>query len=132
MKWLDNKTSGIVSKQCLVNLTFGTYTDEVLCDVVEMDACHLLLGIPCQYDKRTTYDGYTNTYTLMYNGKKKELVHLPPHKAIPPKNTKPPVNLMIRNDGIRELKAKRKIYVLFLKENSEAMPIPSELRPLFN
>lgn len=49
MKWLDNKASGVVDRQCLVNLTLGTYSDEILCDVLEMDACHILLGRPWQY-----------------------------------------------------------------------------------
>ena len=52
MKWLDNKASGSVSRQCLVRLTLGKYTDDSLCDVLEMDACHLLLGRPWQYDRR--------------------------------------------------------------------------------
>ena len=52
MKWLDNKASGSVSRQCLVRLALGKYTDDSLCDVLEMDACHLLLGRPWQYDRR--------------------------------------------------------------------------------
>ena len=42
MKWLDSKARGTISKQCLIKLTLGTYTNEVLCDVLEMNACHLL------------------------------------------------------------------------------------------
>lgn len=85
LRWLDEKASGIVSKQYLVNITLGTYTDQVLCDVLNMDACHLLLGRPWQYDRKTLHDGYTNTYTLTHEGKKKELVPRPPHKSIPPR-----------------------------------------------
>lgn len=85
MKWLDNKASETVSKQCLVSLTLGSYTDEVMCDVLDMDACHLFLRRPWQYDRQTKHDGYTNTYTLKHEGKKKRLIPLPPHKAIPPK-----------------------------------------------
>lgn len=66
MKCLDSNTSGTVSKQCLVSLTLGTYINEVLCDVLEMDAFHLLLGRPWQYDRRTIYNGYTDTYNLRH------------------------------------------------------------------
>ena len=52
MKWLDTKSSGLVNQQCPVTITLGTYEDEILCDVLEMDACHLLLGKPWQYDKK--------------------------------------------------------------------------------
>ncbi|XP_059436259.1 uncharacterized protein LOC132169206 [Corylus avellana] len=35
-----------------------------------MDACHLLLGRPWQYDQSIIYDGRRNTYTLSIKGKK--------------------------------------------------------------
>jgi hypothetical protein len=34
LKWLDNNTSGSVSKQCLVGFVIGSYKDKVLCDVL--------------------------------------------------------------------------------------------------
>ena len=104
MKWLDNKASGSVNKQRLVSMTLGTYTDDVLCDVLDMDACHILLGRPWQYDRRTKHNGYTNTYIINHQGKKKELVPLPRHKAIPPKTPKQPIHLMNRKSVIRRLR----------------------------
>ena len=130
MRWLDSKASGAVDKQCLVSITLGTYTDDILCDVLEMDACHLLLGRPWQYDKKTKHNGYTNTYTLRHEGKKKELVPLPPHKSVPPKATKPPVHLMTRKECAKEIAGAGQVYMLFTKETSEAQPIPTELKPL--
>jgi hypothetical protein len=38
-----------VNKQVLVAFTIGRYSDEVLCDVVPMNAGHILLGRPWQY-----------------------------------------------------------------------------------
>src|SRR4051812_7079513 len=32
-----------------------------------MDACHLLLGRPWQFDQRTKHDGYKNTYSFYKN-----------------------------------------------------------------
>ena len=35
-----------------------------------MDACHLLLGRPWQYDRRVAHDGYKNTYSFVKDGVK--------------------------------------------------------------
>ena len=40
-----------------------------MCDVVEMDACHLLLGRPKQYDVNSKHDGRRNVYIISKNGK---------------------------------------------------------------
>ncbi|GJZ33589.1 RNA-directed DNA polymerase [Tanacetum coccineum] len=49
LTWLDKKKEFKVSKRCLVQFSIGEkYKDEVVCDVVPMDACHLLLGRPWQ------------------------------------------------------------------------------------
>lgn len=42
--WDDNKI--LVSEQCLVKLKIGNYHDEVLCDIMPIDICHILLGRP--------------------------------------------------------------------------------------
>jgi hypothetical protein len=41
-----------------------------MCDVVEMDACHVLLGRPWQYDVNATYKGRDNVYLFWWPGKK--------------------------------------------------------------
>jgi len=46
MQWLNKGNEVTVSKQTLVLFSMGEYQDEVLCDVLPMDACHLLLGRP--------------------------------------------------------------------------------------
>ena len=60
-----------VKHRCLVSFTIGKhYQDEVWCDVVPMDVCHLLLGRPWQYDRQIIYDGFKNTYTFRKDGHK--------------------------------------------------------------
>ena len=49
----------------------GHYFDEVLCDIMPIDCCHILLGRPQKYDIYVIYDGRLNQYTLWVNGKKK-------------------------------------------------------------
>ena len=44
------------------------YVDEVLYDVVEMDACHLILGRPQQYDVDATHRCKDNVYVFFKNG----------------------------------------------------------------
>ena len=116
MKWLDNKANGSVDKQCLISLTLGTYVDEIMCDVLEMDACHLLLGRPWKYDKKTIHDGYSNTYTLKHNGKRKELVPLPPHRTVPPKTTKAPIRLINKKARIKEDRREEQTFLLINKK----------------
>lgn len=54
-----------VKHKCLVHFSIGSrYSDEVWCEVFPMDACHIVLGRPWQYDRRVSHDGYSNTYTF--------------------------------------------------------------------
>jgi hypothetical protein len=67
--WLQKGHQVTITKQCLVEFKIGGYRDEILCDVIPMDVCHLLLGRPWQYDKNVVHDGRKNTYTLEKNGR---------------------------------------------------------------
>jgi hypothetical protein len=67
--WLQKGHQVCVTRQCLVNFKMGEYRDEVLCDVIPMDVCHVLLGRPWQYDRHVVHDGRMNTYTLEKDGK---------------------------------------------------------------
>lgn len=69
LSWLQKDNEIKVNQRCLVSFSIGqNYRDEVWCDVAPMDACHLLLGRPWQYDRRTIHDGYKNTYTFIKDG----------------------------------------------------------------
>lgn len=60
-----------VKKQVKVPLSIGkTYQDEVVCDVVIMDAYHSLLGRPWKFDISVLHDGRKNTYCLKFSKKK--------------------------------------------------------------
>ncbi|XP_057469634.1 uncharacterized protein LOC130758701 [Actinidia eriantha] len=56
LQWLNNSGELRVTKQVLVAFRIGKYEDEVLCDVVPMQAGHLLLGRPWQFDRREFED----------------------------------------------------------------------------
>ena len=51
----------------------GSYQDEVLCDVIPMDICHMFLGRLWQFDRHVVHDGCANTYTLTKDGEKHKL-----------------------------------------------------------
>jgi Reverse transcriptase (RNA-dependent DNA polymerase)/RNase H-like domain found in reverse transcriptase len=68
LSWLEKGKCVQVYQCCLVNFSIGEkYRDEVWCDVVPMDACHLLLGRPWQFDRKVHYDGFKNTYSFELN-----------------------------------------------------------------
>jgi len=68
LTWLDKKNDVTLSKRSLGSFSIGAiYKDQVWCDVVSMDVCHLLLGRPWLYDRRVMYDGFLNTCTFMFN-----------------------------------------------------------------
>ncbi|XP_057522558.1 uncharacterized protein LOC130802561 [Amaranthus tricolor] len=129
LKWLDNNATGTVNKQCLIGFTIGSYKDQVLCDVLDMNACHVLLGRPWQYDKRSMHNGFTNTYIIKHEGKLKELVPLPPHRTVPPP-VREPVHLISRKVCEKEIKNKNEVYVLVTKEVEQAAEIPQAVKPL--
>ncbi|RDX97568.1 hypothetical protein CR513_19657, partial [Mucuna pruriens] len=54
----------LVDRQVEIAFTLGSYEDKVVCDVVPMEATHLLLGRPWQYDKRVIHDEITNRFVL--------------------------------------------------------------------
>lgn len=50
MSWFKKGGEISVRHRFLVPIQLKGYRDEVWCDVVPMDACHVLLGRPWQYD----------------------------------------------------------------------------------
>jgi len=57
LQWLSEEGEIMVNKQVLITFVIGKYKDEVLCDVVPMEATIMLLGRPWQYDRKVLHDG---------------------------------------------------------------------------
>ncbi|KAL4377705.1 hypothetical protein GQ457_02G026650 [Hibiscus cannabinus] len=74
-------TRCLVSDKVVVPFSIGRYKDEVKCDVCPMDACHLLLGRPWQYDRRVLHDCFTNRYSFDHEGKKVILAPMSPREV---------------------------------------------------
>lgn len=81
-----------------------------------MTACHILLGRPWQHDRKIIHNGFTNVYTINHEGKLKDLLPLPPHRAIPPPKQKKVVQPMARKEYRREIEKEGVVLILFSKE----------------
>ncbi|XP_020961117.1 LOW QUALITY PROTEIN: uncharacterized protein LOC107646376 [Arachis ipaensis] len=56
LQWLNDSGEIKVDKQVIIAFSVGKYVYQALCDVVPMQACHLLLGRPWQFDRREFAD----------------------------------------------------------------------------
>ncbi|GJW08267.1 putative reverse transcriptase domain-containing protein [Tanacetum coccineum] len=69
LQWLKKGGEVTISKGVLVTFSIGTtYKDSVWCYMVPIDAFHLLLGRPWEYDRNTTYNRRANTYSFLFGG----------------------------------------------------------------
>ncbi|KAH9667837.1 Endonuclease [Citrus sinensis] len=119
LSWLKKGNEIEVNTRCFISFSIGNkYKDEVWCDVVPMDACHLVLGRPWQYERRVVHNGYRNTYTFIKDGRK---VILGPSKV--EKSSKPirgvENNLLTVSDCKKELEMGSEVYVLVVFEENE-------------
>ena len=47
VSWIKKGGEATVSEVCTISLSIGQhYKDQIICDVLDMDACHILLGRP--------------------------------------------------------------------------------------
>ncbi|XP_022846179.1 uncharacterized protein LOC111368900 [Olea europaea var. sylvestris] len=71
ISWVNDSDTIPVKYRYMVPFSLGrNYTDQALCDVIPMSVCHLLLGRPWIFDRRTVYDGFEHTYAFNFGGKR--------------------------------------------------------------
>ncbi|GKD60374.1 putative reverse transcriptase domain-containing protein [Tanacetum coccineum] len=116
-----------VSKRVHVPFFMGnTYKDNVWCDVVPMNACHLLLGRPWEYDRDITHNGRTNTYSFLFGGVK---ITLMPNK-LKEVISKPTGTLLTLSQFEDELDMGDDVFMLIGKEVAEGSEISEAIIPL--
>jgi hypothetical protein len=132
--WLQKGHQVNVTKQCLVEFKIGGYKDEILCDVIPMDVCHILLGRPWQYDKNVVHDGRKNTYTLEKNGRIHMLLLIKDKEVKPEiRNT---VLLMSGKEILNEVKKKEDTQFVVVRKprivltSTRVDDLPKEIRKL--
>jgi hypothetical protein len=79
--------------------------DEILCDVIPMDVCHILLVRPWKYDRKVIHDGINNTYTLEKNGRTHML--LPIEDKEKKREASSSILLMTRKEILNEVKKEK-------------------------
>jgi hypothetical protein len=102
----------MVSQQCQVEFKIGGYKDEILCDVIPMNACHILLGRPWQYDRKVVHDGRKNTHTLENNGRTHML--LPIEDKEPKAKASSSILLMSGKELLNEVKKEKEMQFVVL------------------
>ena len=68
MQWMNQCGTLKITHRARVKFSVGNYMDTVDCDVVPMNACHLLLGRPWQFDVDETHGGHSNHYSFVHKG----------------------------------------------------------------
>ena len=81
LQWLSDNGELVVDKQVLLTFSIVRYVDELLCDMVPMEARHVLLGKPWQYDRDVVHNRVTNRYSFLHKGKKVVLLPLSPSEV---------------------------------------------------
>ena len=82
------KASMEVNERCLVPMQFATYKDKIWCDVLTIDAGHVILSRPWLFDMDATLWGKSNTCTFNYEGQRIKLIPSQPRS----KQEKKPVD----------------------------------------
>ncbi|PKI33159.1 hypothetical protein CRG98_046447 [Punica granatum] len=123
-------------------LLYGSrYRDFVWCDIVIMDACHLLLGRPWQFDRSMNHDGRTNKYSFTHKGLKIVLVLNKDRDAIEPRpaNSVTATNLMSLSRFQEELHEAEFMFPLVGRKiveedltSCESLPILNEFQDVFH
>jgi len=91
IQWLNQGKGLRVSSRCLLALLIGkNLVDELWCDILPVDACHVLLGRPWLFDRRVVHDRHQNTYAFHKDARKITLSPLAPHQIPKPKSMKNP------------------------------------------
>ncbi|CAL8151357.1 unnamed protein product [Prunus armeniaca] len=94
-----------------------------------MDACHILLGRPWQYDRGAIHDGKKNTYSFLIG--KTRLVLFPNKEIVSkPSITVETNTLLTRRQFSDEIKKSGIVYVLIGKECEKQHGIPEAAQGL--
>ncbi|PKU68694.1 RNA-directed DNA polymerase [Dendrobium catenatum] len=127
LSWIQKDAEVQVDKRCQVDFSIGPFQDRVQCDVVPMDACHLLLGRPWQFDKNTIHNGTTNTYSFYHNNQ--QIVLLP--TPVVEDNEQTINALFDRTLLFQDLKvSQRGLLVMLMEGNLVSDEVPEVVQPI--
>lgn len=128
LAWLQQTNEVRITRRALVAFPIGdAYHDWMYCDVVPMDAYHLLLGHLWEFDRRVTHDGFLNTYSFKFNNHNFTLKSSTPLPLPPPTTSlllmqKAPFEVAMQNEG----------RVIMLVATPSSPAIDQQVRPKFS
>ncbi|XP_060209036.1 uncharacterized protein LOC132636273 [Lycium barbarum] len=82
LQWLNECGELKVSRMVKIPFMIEDYKDEVTCGVVQIYACHIILGGPWMYDRDVMHSGRKNHYTLEMEEKVIKLEPLEPNEVL--------------------------------------------------
>ena len=131
LTWLKIGNDIRVSKRCMASFSIRKkFQDSIFCDVVKMDACHLLLGRPWQYDRHTNHDGRKNTYSLYKDGQHYTQLPMKEKVFLKTPTTVQPNSLLIVKKFAQETLATGVVYMLLTALELDAMIVPQSIKEL--
>lgn len=107
-----------VKKQALIVFFIGVYKDKLWCDVLSMSVCHLLLGRPCQFDRKVIHEGDLNVYPVLVGSKRVRLHPLSPHSVAPKQVPKVPSLFLSSREFEREVEEEGCAYALIVRHGA--------------
>ncbi|XP_020702760.1 uncharacterized protein LOC110114275, partial [Dendrobium catenatum] len=122
VSWVKKGVEMAVTKSCVVPFSIGkNYSSEVVCDVIDMDVSHLILGRPWQFDMGATHDCRSNTYTFNWKGKVLRL--LPGTGELEPivHDNKASMLVVLGNQLLHAWRTSSQILALIVKEQNHAV-----------
>ncbi|GKB17264.1 hypothetical protein Tco_0851187, partial [Tanacetum coccineum] len=132
--WIKKGLVLKVTKICKVSLAIGKHYNElVICDVIDIEVCHVLLGRSWQHDMDATHQGKSNMYLFTWSGKTIAMLSL---SVISPKMKLENKTLATLVASPKEFQAERKetgvSYALVVKGVEDVMEngIPAVINPL--
>ncbi|XP_074314481.1 uncharacterized protein LOC141649697 [Silene latifolia] len=137
LRWLNKGAEVRVDKQYLFPFFIGKeYSDEVMCDVLPMDACHLLLGRPWEFYRDCFHRERENTYSFKLGKNKITFTHLPPalNYTAPPSLVEHSKEVLMIGEieMIQELNSREIVFILLAKgiAKEAGLPLPTEIKHL--
>ena len=124
-----------VTNTCRIKFSIGKhYVDKVSCEVVDMDACHLIWGRPLQHDVDVVHKGKHNVYIFYQNDRK--IVLGPLKEGSVPKVLKKEEKssiLLIHNEDEfdKEVRESKQIFAMVLTKEAPKTPleVPVAVQP---
>ena len=126
--WIKDDCHQQVTQQCQVQFSIKRYKDTVLCDVLDMNACYILLGCPWQFDVDATHKCKKNIYSFVKHGVP---ISLAPSVTRPPTTPASPNTFLLSRNIKGDVKESGYVLALMVAGDSQAtFQVPDQVQPL--